>query len=180
MKELFLRPRWSPYVAGAGIGVLSWITFGLMHKALGTSTTFVRVAGLIEAIFAPGRVKENPYYAKYLVDGPAVEWQMMLVLGLFFGALLSGTLSRSRVVEYVPGLWAWRFGPSRWLRYLGAFVGGILVLFGARLAGGCTSGHGISGTLQLVLGGWLFLVTLFLAGTATAFGIFGRRGRRHV
>lgn len=180
MMKLLSKPRWSPYVVGAAIGILSWITFGLMNKALGTSTTFVCVAGLIESLFAPDHVKENAYFSKYIIDKPAVDWQMMLVLGLLLGALLSGTLSKSRQVERVPELWAWRFGPSGWLRYAGAFVGGVLVLFGARLAGGCTSGHGISGGLQFALSSWLFFASFFIAGLATAFAIFGREGRRHV
>jgi uncharacterized membrane protein YedE/YeeE len=172
--------RWSPYVVGAGIGILSWITFGLMGKALGTSTTFVRWAGLIESIFDKERVTSNAYYAKYLVDKPAVDWQMMLVIGLFLGALISALLSRSFRVERVPALWKWRCGESRLLRYFGAFVGGFLVLFGARLAGGCTSGHGISGALQFSLSSWVFFASFFTAGIATAFIIFGKEGRRHV
>jgi len=174
------KPRWSPYLIGASIGILSWITFGLMNKALGTSTTFVRLAGLIESLFSKEHVAQNPYFAKYVVDKPAIDWQMMLVVGLVLGALLSSLLSKSRNVERVPELWAWRFGPSAALRYLGAFVGGVLVLVGARLAGGCTSGHGISGGLQFAVSSWIFFVSFFLAGIGTAFVMFGKEGRRHV
>ena len=172
--------RWSPYVVGAGIGILSWITFGLMGKALGTSTTLVRWAGLLEAVFAKEHVTSNAYYAKYLVDKPAVDWQMMLVIGLAVGAAVSALLSRSYQPEHVPALWKWRFGESRTVRYLGAFFGGFLVLFGARLAGGCTSGHGISGGLQLSVGSWIFFASFFAAGLVTAFVLFGKEGRRHV
>ena len=49
-----------------------------------------------------------------------------------------------------------------------AFLGGAILLFGARLAGGCTSGHGISGTLQLALSGWIFFPVMFGAGIVTA------------
>ena len=174
------KPRWSPYVVGAAIGVLSWITFGLMKKALGTSTTFVSVAGLIESLFAPEHVKQNAYLSKYVVDTPAIDWQMMLVIGLFLGALISNLLSKSHHIERVPELWAWRFGPAASFRYLGAFVGGVLVLFGARLAGGCTSGHGISGGLQFAISSWIFFASFFLAGIGTAFALFGTEGRRHV
>lgn len=177
---LLRRPRWSPYLVGAGIGVLSWVTFGLMGKALGTSTTFVRWAGLVQALFAPGHVTGNAYYSKYLVEKPAVDWQMMLVIGLPIGVLISALLSRSYRVEYVPKLWEWRFGPSRAKRFVGAFLGGMLVLFGARLAGGCTSGHGISGGLQLSLSSWVFFASFFGAGLVTAFLLFGMEGRSHV
>ncbi len=45
MTALLKQPRWSPYWVGAGIGILSWITFLFMDKALGVSTTMVRLAG---------------------------------------------------------------------------------------------------------------------------------------
>jgi len=173
-------PRWSPYVVGAGIGVLSWITFGLMGKALGTSTTLVRWAGLLESTVDKDHVVGNSYYAKYLVDKAAVDWQMMLVIGLPIGALIAAALSRSLTVERVPELWKWRFGESRLVRYLAAFAGGVLLLFGARLAGGCTSGHGISGGLQFSVSSWIFFASFFTAAIATAFMLFGKEGRNHV
>ena len=44
--------------------------------------------------------------------------------------------------------------------------------FGARMAGGCTSGHGISGTLQLSVGSWIAVVCFFVGGIATALLMF--------
>jgi uncharacterized protein len=172
--------RWSPYLIGAGIGVLSWITFAWMGKALGTSTTMVRWAGLIESLFAREHVVNNAYYQKYLIDKPAVDWQMLLVVGLPIGAAIGALLTRSFSVERVPDLWKWRFGPSRLMRYLGAFAGGFLLLFGARLAGGCTSGHGISGGLQLSVSSWIFFASFFAAALITAFAVYGKEGRNHV
>lgn len=173
-------PRWSPYVVGAGIGVLSWATFALMGKSLGTSTTFVRWAGLLEGLVAPDRVAANAYYAKHLIKEPALDWQMMLVVALPIGALVSALLGRSYERESVPSLWAWRFGPQPLARYVGAFLAGVVLLFGARVAGGCTSGQGLSGGLQLTLSGWVFFASFFLAALATAFVVFGKEGRRHV
>ena len=45
--SVFRSPRWSPYAVGILIGVLSWITFAFMGKALGTSTSMVTIAGTI-------------------------------------------------------------------------------------------------------------------------------------
>lgn len=180
MMDFFRRPRWSPYVVGTGIGVLSWITFGLMGKALGTSTTMVRWAGLAESTVAAEHVQANSYFAKYLLDKPAVDWQMLLVIGLPLGALASAWMSRSYRPESVPELWKARFGGSKWLRYFGAFVGGALLLFGARLAGGCTSGHGISGGLQFSVSGWIFFASFFTSAIVAAFALFGREGRKYV
>ena len=174
------KPRWNPYLVGAGIGVLSWVAFGIMGKALGVSTSFVTVAGLLESIFAADHVRANPYYAKLLVDAPSIDWQFLLVVGLLIGAFLSARLGGSSRVEHVPDLWAWRFGPGRMLRYAAAVVGGILVLFGARMAGGCTSGHAISGGLQMAVGSWVFFVGFFAAGLVTALALYGKEGRGHV
>ena len=180
MKSLLKRPRWSPYLVGAGLGVLSWITFFFMGKTLGVSTTFVRAAGVIEGLGAPEHVRQNAYFAKYLVGKAAFEWQAALVVMLVVGAFLAARLAGSTRREYVPSIWAERFGPSRSKRYLGAFIGGAILLFGARLAGGCTSGHGISGGLQLALSSWTFLTFMFASGIATAFAMYGGRSHSHV
>jgi hypothetical protein len=135
---------------------------------------------MLESLFSYEHVRQNAYYAKYLIDKPAVDWQMMLVVGLPIGALFSALLSKSFRSESVPPLWAQRFGPGRLIRYTAAFVGGAVMLFGARLAGGCTSGHGISGGLQFGVGSWVFFASFFIAGIVGAFALFGREGRSHV
>lgn len=180
LRHWFTQPRWSPYVAGAGIGVLSWITFALMDKGLGTSTTFVRASGALEGLVARSHVESNEYFANALIDKPIFEWQFALVVMLFVGALTAAKLSGSTFKEHVPALWQWRFGPSRALRYSAAFVGGLVLLFGARMAGGCTSGHGITGGLQFAVASWTFLVAMFVAGIVSAFLMFGKEGRNHV
>lgn len=172
MKNLFKKDRWSPYLVGTLLGLLSWVTFLGMNKALGVSTTFVRLAGVAEATVAPEHVKNTSYFAKYLVGKPAFEWQFALVIALVFGAYLAAKLAGSTRKEYVPELWEKRFGPSRLKRNIGAFIGGFLLLFGARLAGGCTSGHGISGGLQLAVSSWVFMVALFGVGILAAFVIY--------
>lgn len=180
MPNPFRTPRWSPYAVGAGIGVLSWITFALMDKALGTSTSFVNAAGVVAGTAAPEHVRANDYLAKHVIASPPFDWQTALDLALIVGALVASWLAlrpgEKRRVEHVPSEWAARFGPSRALRYAGAFVGGAILLFGARLAGGCTSGHGISGGLQLAVSSWTFVVAVFAAGIVTAFIVY-RAGR---
>ena len=180
VRSFFQQQRWSPYLVGASIGVLSWATFGLMDKALGVSTTMVRWAGMLESLVAWEHVRANSYYAKYLVDQPAINWQMMLVLGLPLGALLSANLSQSDHKESVPELWRWRFGESRFSRPMAAFLGGAIMLFGARMAGGCTSGHGISGSLQFSVSSWIFFASFFTSGIVSALVLYGKEGRNHV
>jgi len=185
MLALLRKPRWSPYVVGTGIGVLSWATFYFMSKALGTSTTMVNCAAGIEGLVAQGHVEANAYFAKAVVSTadkarPLIEWQFALVAMLAVGAFISAKLSGSAIRESVPSLWAWRFGPSKLKRYTFAFIGGIVLLFGARLADGCTSGHAISGGLQLAISSWTFTIAMFASGIATAFLMYGKAGRQHV
>jgi hypothetical protein len=117
-------------------------------------------------------VARNPYWAKY---SPKWDYGMIFIVGTFLGALVSSLLSRSFRVEVVPEVWRERFGPSKAKRFLGAFLGGILILYGARMAGGCTSGHGISGSLQLALSSWTFFLTMFASGVVTALLLFRRK-----
>lgn len=178
------KDHWSPYWVGTGIGILSWITFALMDKALGVSTTMVRTAGAVESIVSETYVSSNTYFSKYLgtiaEPQPVFEWQFSLVVMLVVGAFCASLLSSTQINETVPDLWKWRFGPSKLIRFIGAFLAGIVVIFGARLAGGCTSGHGVSGGLQLAVSSWIFFLCLFAAGIVTAWLLYGKGGRDHV
>jgi uncharacterized membrane protein YedE/YeeE len=134
---------------------------------------------------APEHVRGNEYLARHVIGTPdaprpIVDWQFALVVMLAVGAFLAARLAGSHFVERIPSLWAWRFGNSRLLRYGAAFAGGAVMLFGARLADGCTSGHGISGGLQLAVSSWVFLASMFMSGIAAAFLLYGKEGRSHV
>jgi uncharacterized membrane protein YedE/YeeE len=173
---------WSPYVVGAGIGVLSWFAFGTADHPIGITTAFEHTAALTEKAAAPQWEQTNPYFEKKASEGkpPKIDWEWMLVIGVFIGAWISSRLSGDRAERSVPPLWEWRFGQSPAKRLAAAFAGGALMMFGARLAQGCTSGHGISGALQLALSSWIFVVLLFIAGTAMTFALYGKEARDHV
>ncbi len=171
-------PRWSPYVVGAGIGVLSWATFYFMNKALGTSTSFVGASEAALCTVAAEHVQNSEYFLKeYGAKGggfkPIFDWQMALDLALVLGAFIAAWFGGTFKVERVPTLWAERFGPSVARRYAAAFAGGFILLFGARMAGGCTSGHGISGSLQLAVSSWVFFAAMFATGIVTAAAMYG-------
>lgn len=169
---------WSPYLAGALVGVLAiasaFATSQWMGKTsyLGASTTFVRCAGLLEQTLFPTHVAENAYYTKEKV---AVDWQFMVVLGIFLGALVASISDRSFKLESVPPTWAARFGPSVALRAVAAVLGGMVAMFGARLADGCPSGHGLSGMMQLSLSSFAALGMFFGAGVVVAALVYRRR-----
>ncbi len=178
----FKQKSWSPYVVGAGIGVLSWIVFITADHPLGVSTSYEYTAALLDQTVQPAAATANPYFQKKLAEGkpPKIDWEWMLVVGIFIGAFASAKLSGDRTEQSVPPLWRWRFGSSVPKRFAGAFFGGALMMFGARLAQGCTSGHGISGALQLALSSWIFVTLLFLGGAITSFLVYGTEGRSHV
>jgi uncharacterized membrane protein YedE/YeeE len=182
MDNPFTKKSWSPYVVGAGIGVLSWLAFAAANHPIGVSTAFETTAALTEQSAAPAAANANPYFQKKAAEGkpPKIDWEWMLVIGLLLGAWISSRLSGDRAKRTVPPLWAWRFGEGVGKRLAAAFAGGMLMMFGARLAQGCTSGHGISGVLQLALSSWIFVALIFVAGVATAFALYGKEGRRHV
>ncbi|WP_155314455.1 YeeE/YedE thiosulfate transporter family protein [Desulfosarcina ovata] len=72
-------------------------------------------------------------------------------------------------------MWSARFGDNPWKRGTAAFLGGAIALFGVRLAGGCPSGHGLSGLSQLAVSGFIALAFFFLAGLVTARLVYGPR-----
>jgi uncharacterized protein len=179
--NLFRQKTWSPYLVGAGIGVLSWFAFATAERPLGITTAFENTAALIGKPVFETRGNTEYYQAKAAQGKePRVDWEWTLVVGVFFGALLSSSVARDRTREKVPALWQWRFGPSVTGRFAAAFLGGALMMFGARWAQGCTSGHGISGALQLALSSWAFLIVIFASAVGVAFLMFGKEGRNHV
>ncbi len=164
-----MMERWSPYIVGVGIGVLSWLTFLLSDKPIGCSTAFARTSGMIERLFRGPKVLDKPYYKQFT---PTVDWEWMLVLGIVIGAFISARLSDSFHLSWMPTLWTRELGTSLSPRLIVALVGGIFMGFGSRWAGGCTSGHGISGTLQLAVSSWIVAICLFISGIVTAKLIF--------
>ena len=161
--------RWSPYVVGVCIGVLSWFAFVLSDKPIGCSTAYARTSGMLERFVRGKKVLEKPYYQKF---APVVDWEWMLVVGVVIGAFISAQLSGAFQLLWVPSTWAAAFGTNPVFRWLVALIGGFFMGFGARWAGGCTSGHGISGTLQLAVSSWLAAICFFIGGIAAAMFIF--------
>jgi uncharacterized protein len=124
---------WNPYLAGALSGVVGVLSVWLAGKFFGASTSFVRTAGMVEQWFGPDRVAQMDYFIKTV---PKIEWQWMFVVGILLGALISAATSGSFRWQSVPDMWARRFGHTPVKRGIMAFCGGVVAMFGARLAGG--------------------------------------------
>ena len=125
--------RWSPYAAGALTGVIMIFSVWVAGKYFGASTTFVRSAGLIEKIFSAERVSKMEYFIK---EVPKIDWQWMFVVGILIGSLIASTTSKTFQWKAVPDMWQGRFGSSIGKRAVVAFLGGLIAMFGARLADG--------------------------------------------
>jgi uncharacterized membrane protein YedE/YeeE len=166
------KKRWSPYVAGALLGLLELIAVYVSHHALGASSAFTRLAGLFEKHFFPEHFKTLKYYHYYK---PYIDWTTLAILGFFIGGYLSARLSSGIKFQLIPKMWSKRFGNNKLLRIFAALIGGIFVGFGARMAGGCTSGQGISGGAFLSVSGWLAICFFFAGGIITAFILFGNK-----
>ena len=166
------KKRWSPYVGGAILGLLELIAVYVSHHALGASSAYTRIAGIIEKTFFSAHFKTLKYYHYYK---PYIDWTTLAVFGMFLGGYLSARLSNDIKFRMVPKMWKKRFGDSKLLRIIAALIGGIFIGFGSRMAGGCTSGQGISGGSFLSVSGWLAICFFFLGGIITAFILFGNK-----
>jgi hypothetical protein len=127
------KKDWSPYMAGALTGLLMILSIWVAGKYFGASTTFVRSAGMVEKIFNAERVSKMDYFVE---EVPKIDWQWMFVVGILIGSLIASRTSGSFQWKALPDMWKERFGPSRAKRALVAFVGGLIAMFGARLADG--------------------------------------------
>ena len=153
------RPYWHPAVAGIALGLVLLLTFFITGHGVGGSGFFARLAAAVSGWIAPVWSEANGYFGPFLTANPLaawITWEIVgVVIGAFAGAVTSGRFRAG--VERGPGIGA----PPR-LAF--ALAGGILTGFGARLARGCTSGLGMSGSATLAVAGFLFLAMFFLAG----------------
>lgn len=166
MPTLFDK-AWSPYVAGMVIGLLQIPAFLIIETALGASSSYVTVGTAIASWLDPSLLQIE-YVARHLAANAKNLWQVALVTGIAIGAFLSMKMSGARRQPISP-IWTRALGSSSSaLRYAVAFGAGFLMLFGARIADGCTSGHGLSGLAQLSVGSTVAVAGMFMGGIVTA------------
>jgi uncharacterized membrane protein YedE/YeeE len=124
---------------------------------------------LLGKFVAPARTDKLTYFKD---NPPRVGWEFYFVVFIVFGGAIAAISGGEFVNEWLPAMWVARFGDSIALRAVVTLAGGFLMAVGARLAGGCTSGHGISGTLQLNVASWIAVICLFIGGIAVAMPLF--------
>lgn len=167
------KEEWSPYIAGGLLGVVGVLAVALSNSLLGASGAFENLAGMIGKAVAPG-LFDNMYFN--FIMPPGITWQVILLVGVFFGAMAAAALSKTWKIRWIPDRqWEAIFGRSRWTRWAIAFFGAIVLEIGAGIAGGCTSGLAISGGMLLAPAAYLFIAGMFVSGIVTA--LFVYRGR---
>ena len=173
---------------------LAFLLAVILVKPIGVSTQFVIFDAIIADAVQPdlivessdsksGYASSNAYLnkngGKYAANAAnPLNYSFVFVVAMVAGAFLSSRLGGDRPdgnEGKMPPVWQDRFGESATKRYVWAFIAGFLVLFGARLAGGCTSGHMMSGMMQTSLSGYLFALGAFVVGVPAAILIF-RKG----
>lgn len=172
--ELAVRyggPAWSPYLVGALIGALVCASLLVSGKSIGASSAYANIAGLIGMQVNRKRTSETDYYRK---NPPSFDYSIVFIISVAIGAYLAAWSGGELRRELLPAYWVDLFGEdSLGKRFLWASLGGVLLSFGARMAGGCTSGHGISGSLQLNAVSWIALTCFFIGGAIAANLIYG-------
>lgn len=150
--------RWLHAAIGmAVLNALLDLPFAAGHP-MGASTSFPFLAMALTGLGA------ESYWHKIAEPG---AWELRFLIGAFLAGLAFSLLQRSFRITSVPELWKRYCGPGRGKRFFWAFVGGFLLLFGARMAGGCTSGHIVSGGMQLAVSSMVFAVAVFAAFMTT-------------
>jgi uncharacterized membrane protein YedE/YeeE len=149
--SFFLDPwaeSWSPITAGIVMGLLQIPTFYVLDQNIAVSSSFVSVSGFFFRATVPNVFERMPYLKSFY--GVGDYGQLGSGLGIVFGSFLSQYMSGVSVVH------------DSSLSFFRQFLGGLLVLFGARLAGGCASGHGLSGIARLSSASLLTAAMMFV------------------
>jgi len=146
------------------------MVFVIVANPIGITTAVSQIAGGVAVpIIGTDAVSQNAYWRSHPM---ALNYGTLFLIGTFLGAFASAIASGRFRIETVPTVWRQRFGDSVSKRMTAAFLGGVIAMYGARLAGGCTSGNGISQGLQLAVVGWTFLAVMFAVGLITASVMF--------
>jgi hypothetical protein len=159
--------RWFMVLVGA-IVALTVVAEMFMHQIFGESTTDSWIAGYL---FMPS-------FKYSQVVFKTIGWEPYKDIGTLMGAFFSAVFLTRKFTAFrniIPPSWAERFGANTAKRFLGAFGGAYLMLFGARMADGCASGHILSGDLQMALSGLLFTAVAFTSMLITAHFVYSKR-----
>ena len=137
--------------AGIALAILNSIMFltATTNKPIGASTAFPYTADLLTGTI------QNNYFAKIESSG---NWGLIFLAGAFLAGLIISLIKKEFKIILIHSNWEKHKGPSPIKRIIWSFIGGFVLIMGARMAGGCTSGHILSGGMQLAISSLLFSV----------------------
>ena len=160
----------NPYIAGTMLGIVLLLAMFLSGRGLGASGGIKYCAVSVVGAIDRQHAEESIYYSKYFTEGkkPLSNWLTIEIFGILAGGFLSGALSKRLKfkIEKAPGI-------TNTKRLVFAFTGGVLFVYGAQLARGCTSGAALSGMAVLSVAGFVTMVAIF--GSAYVFAWFFRK-----
>jgi uncharacterized protein len=151
----------NPYLAGTLLGLVLLTTIYFSGRGLGASGGLKYCVVSAVGAVSTQHVTHSSFYAQYYEGGknPLQNWLVFEILGVLIGGFISGAFS-GRLgwkVERPPSVSAAR-------RLFFAFFGGMLFVFGAQLARGCTSGAALSGMAVLSTAGFVTMIAIFGSG----------------
>jgi uncharacterized membrane protein YedE/YeeE len=165
-------PWWVGSLALASVPVLHWLLLGRMFAVSGRFTSLTdrlrsrRIAPMaLDDCAAPGAMPDAAETAVPKAQGPGTH--VLFLVFLAVGGGMSASLRGAFLRPLSPGF-VQVFGSSPAVLALVLFGGGVLVGFGTRMAGGCTSGHGLSGVSRMQPGSLLATAAFFGAGVAVS------------
>jgi uncharacterized membrane protein YedE/YeeE len=141
--------------SGIALAILNIIVFssGVTNRPIGASTTFPYVSDLITGL------TNNDYFNKIKTPG---NWEMIFLFGAFIAGLVISLVKKDFKLILIHKNWGKLKGNSNVKRAIWAFIGGVFFIFWGRMAGGCTSGHILSGGMQLAFSSLFFAIFVFI------------------
>lgn len=152
------RPYWHPYFGGVLLGLVLFLAFFITGNGLGASGAISRLDTFLIDKVAPAHVDLTPYLLKMAggAKNPLDDWIIPVFFGAVLGGLVSGIINGRAKGETNKGP---RISVrTRWAM---AFIGGTIMVYGARMARGCTSGQALSGGATLAAGSWVVMIAIF-------------------
>jgi uncharacterized membrane protein YedE/YeeE len=189
LKQFLYQRQWSWRASGIALAFI-FLLATVLVKPIGVSTQFVIFDGVVwnmvssDLVVADSEAKHgyassNAYlnksggkYAKSVAT--PLNYGFLFVIFMAVGGFVASRLRSARGEPQESEEPLALLQPSM-RRSLLAFAGGFLVLVGARLAGGCTSGHMMSGMMQTSVSGYLFALGAFAAAIPTAILVYRTR-----
>lgn len=155
-----VKPFWPSAVAGVALGLVLLLTFLLTAHGLGASGTASHIVAATGLLVAPAATQGNGFLGPLVAQGnPLGAWLDWEVLGMLIGGAVAAFMA-GRFRVQLDG--ARSVGSSQ--RVVKALAGGVLAGLGARIAGGCTSGLGLSGAAVFGISAFVFLGVFFAVG----------------